>query len=572
PSIFPGVLRSFARIFGLAIDDLRRRFEATGSTGLGVALAEGVSALDRLGSYCFTGFPRSLMGSVLKPLGTIDGIERGAWPYINPRMLDLQGGGTLSLAQWPRGKNGRPLLMHVASIAFHYGSEVAASRYSNVWFQELGGIRAKGPSGVAEFLEEMFRELWFSRTLNKGSRSQRGSGTQESEEHQRELVRQWSQSRKPFSGFSALTSRSNREYEPVFSLFVSRDAALPTFISTKTRRDFAEELYNSSMQSNGSANKSFTSSASNSTLLRSVTVTAHNPPTAVLLARSYAVTARPVLLKLQSLNQISGINLVLLDEMRDNMVIPVDNFSSSAIALEVAPLAEPNLHLQAVLVLVHQVCAVEPNLGGLTIATELAFTLSHSMVKETPALRLPRNSFNKASAPGAGEPSNRRDDIPHFAERSRLERIPGRSWLRRIPGMRLSMGKHVQSGSILLGNIDFLRRTTVRRGRDVSRKLRLKKQLRSRTTVTYYGLLEALFTSQNATWFSVLRAAARYTATSSMSRELWIGALCVAMISSEVECMPGSYQSRLSYRRRSQQDRAALNGYLGRQNTRPNVH
>ena len=127
PSVFPGILGSFARIFGLAIDKIYTRFKAGGSKGLGVALAEGVSALDRLGSYCFTGFPKSLMGSVLGPLGTVDGIRQGAWPYINPRMLDLQDtGGSLCLARWPRGENNRPLLMHVASIAFHYGPEVAA--------------------------------------------------------------------------------------------------------------------------------------------------------------------------------------------------------------------------------------------------------------------------------------------------------------------------------------------------------------------------------------------------------------------------------------------------------------
>jgi hypothetical protein len=29
------------------------------------------------------------MGSVLQPLGTIEGIEQGGWPFIDPRMLDL---------------------------------------------------------------------------------------------------------------------------------------------------------------------------------------------------------------------------------------------------------------------------------------------------------------------------------------------------------------------------------------------------------------------------------------------------------------------------------------------------
>lgn len=77
PKVFPGVLGAYATLFAQAIDSIHKQFDATGSKGLCVALAEGVSALDRLGSYCFTGFPRSLMGSVLTPLGTIESIEQG---------------------------------------------------------------------------------------------------------------------------------------------------------------------------------------------------------------------------------------------------------------------------------------------------------------------------------------------------------------------------------------------------------------------------------------------------------------------------------------------------------------
>lgn len=213
PSIFPGVLSSFASLFSGAIDSIRARFEATGSQGLCAALAEGVSAIDRLGSYCFTGFPRSLMGSVLMPLGTIDGIEQGGWPFIDPGVLDLQGAGNLSLAQWPRHQNGRPKLMHIASLAFHYGPEVAASRHSEVWFSELGGLRVQGPSSAAKFLEEVFEDLWkpqmmafitnhCHRALNKGSRSRGssdGQGMLQLLEDQREQVRQWTQAENPFS-------------------------------------------------------------------------------------------------------------------------------------------------------------------------------------------------------------------------------------------------------------------------------------------------------------------------------------------------------------------------------------
>jgi hypothetical protein len=99
PLVFPGVLASFAALFAQAIDNIYTRFKAASSKGLHVALAEGVSALNCLSSYCFTRFPRSLISSVLQPLGTINSIEQGGWPFINPRMLDLQGARDLSLAQ-----------------------------------------------------------------------------------------------------------------------------------------------------------------------------------------------------------------------------------------------------------------------------------------------------------------------------------------------------------------------------------------------------------------------------------------------------------------------------------------
>jgi hypothetical protein len=214
PEVFPRILGSYARVFELAVDNIHRKFEASGSQGLGVALAEGVAALDRLGSYCFTGLPRSLIGSVFTPLGTIDSIQEGAWPYINPQVLDLRGKGSLHFAKWPRDENGRPVLMHVASIAYHYGVEAAASRHCNVWFRELGGTTINGPAGAARLLEAIFRDVWipemvvfvttqYHRAASKNSRSQpTDDATQHAPvdgSHEQQLVEQWSRSSEPFS-------------------------------------------------------------------------------------------------------------------------------------------------------------------------------------------------------------------------------------------------------------------------------------------------------------------------------------------------------------------------------------
>lgn len=186
--------------------------DARQAKGVDVALAEGVAAMDRLGSYCFTGFPRSLMGSVLKPLNTIESIEQGAWPYIDPRLLDLQTvGGDLNVALWPRGAKDRPILMHVAALAYHYGPAVAISRQTHVWFQELGGKSMLAPTQFTRLLENVFEELlipqqvtFFKYNIERRLRE---------EDHQREvqgsperlmdnqfsLLERWSQSNHPFA-------------------------------------------------------------------------------------------------------------------------------------------------------------------------------------------------------------------------------------------------------------------------------------------------------------------------------------------------------------------------------------
>ena len=126
-------------------------------------------------------------------------------------MLNLQrAGGSLTLGRWPREANGRPILMHVASIAFHYGPEVAAVRHSNVWFQELGGVQVGGPHGATKSLEELFRDLWIpemvifveyqlQRALRSGEYRQGADGlTAEEAQRRREVIKQWSDSPHPF--------------------------------------------------------------------------------------------------------------------------------------------------------------------------------------------------------------------------------------------------------------------------------------------------------------------------------------------------------------------------------------
>jgi hypothetical protein len=204
PTVFPQILGSFARVFELAIDEMLVRFRAQGSKGLGLALAEGVAAFDRLGHYCFTGSSKALISSVLKPLKTMDSLRRGAWPFLDPQMLDLRHGeGTMDVLQWPRARDGRPIFMHVASLAYHYGPEVAASRHSLVWFRDLGGKSIGGPAGATRFLEDVFRDLWIPQMVafvcHQLRRRMSKSSDPELLQSQRSLLEAWSQSKHPFS-------------------------------------------------------------------------------------------------------------------------------------------------------------------------------------------------------------------------------------------------------------------------------------------------------------------------------------------------------------------------------------
>jgi len=205
PTVFPTILASWARVFELAMGEMLLRFRAQGSAGLGLALAEGVAALDRLGHYCFTGLTQVLMKSVMEPLGTMDSLRNGAWPYVSPQMLDLRKGeGRVDVMRWPRGQDDRPIFMHVASLAFHYGPEVAAGHHSLLWFRDLGGKSIKGPTGATRFLDEVFRELWVPEmksfiSFQLHRRLRQRSGALEEAQSQRSLIESWMESEKPFS-------------------------------------------------------------------------------------------------------------------------------------------------------------------------------------------------------------------------------------------------------------------------------------------------------------------------------------------------------------------------------------
>lgn len=202
PAVFPGVLSCFTRMLGRALDELVLRAGARQFEDIGVSLAEGVALIDRVGNYCLTGASRALMGSVMRPLGTIDGIQHGAWPYIKPGVLSLASGAEgVVLANWPYGRDGRPLLMHLASLRFHYGLEVAARRSSSLWFRDFGSLAICGRLRAAEFVTQLVEELWIAETtmfLREQAERAARTGSRAAAQERVDAVQRWCQAESRF--------------------------------------------------------------------------------------------------------------------------------------------------------------------------------------------------------------------------------------------------------------------------------------------------------------------------------------------------------------------------------------
>jgi hypothetical protein len=135
PSIFLTILYSYAKLFELGLAEIYRRFLAWAKKGLNLALLEAIAVLDRLGNYYFTGDIRVLITTVLRPLLTIDSLKLCAWPYVSMDIFDFRGlSGKIDIIRWPQIKDEerKPILLHIASLEYHYGWVIIANCHSRV--------------------------------------------------------------------------------------------------------------------------------------------------------------------------------------------------------------------------------------------------------------------------------------------------------------------------------------------------------------------------------------------------------------------------------------------------------
>ncbi|KAK4060174.1 uncharacterized protein Triagg1_10872 [Trichoderma aggressivum f. europaeum] len=153
PKVFPGVLTSYCRIFELITTSILTQFDNAGGRGLSIELGEAMAAVDRLGSFCFTGDRRVLPRATFEYLGTSNSLRHHAFPYINPKILGFAGRGRIEMCDWPGVRDRKVHLLQAATLQFYYGKQVAAGREAEAQVQLI----AANTQAVADFIKVVFR-------------------------------------------------------------------------------------------------------------------------------------------------------------------------------------------------------------------------------------------------------------------------------------------------------------------------------------------------------------------------------------------------------------------------------
>ncbi|KAH6954032.1 hypothetical protein BKA56DRAFT_503819 [Ilyonectria sp. MPI-CAGE-AT-0026] len=182
-------------------------------------------------------------------------------------MLDFREAfGKMDVVRWPRIKDNerKPILLHLASLEYHYGRVVAANCHSRIWFGQLGAEAISHAGSANCFLKKIFRGFWvpemvsfmahqFRSQLNQGVRSGRDP-TEHLRQSQRfgEVLEAWELSKEPFNG---------QQFENLFRNDGASNALVPSLSSrsNKARYDFAEEIYDACVEGTKAAGRAIAS-------------------------------------------------------------------------------------------------------------------------------------------------------------------------------------------------------------------------------------------------------------------------------------------------------------------------
>ncbi|KAL3290671.1 hypothetical protein RB213_009689 [Colletotrichum asianum] len=135
--IFPRIICAYSQLFKLILNEIERQFVLGGEQGLDLARSEAVAIINQLGRYIFSGHPQHLPRTVLRPLGTLESLWAGGWPFLNPAVVSLgapgSGGAVINMGRWPHSaRTRRPMLLHVRELHHHYSAQVASYRENAV--------------------------------------------------------------------------------------------------------------------------------------------------------------------------------------------------------------------------------------------------------------------------------------------------------------------------------------------------------------------------------------------------------------------------------------------------------
>ncbi|RFU81111.1 hypothetical protein TARUN_1097 [Trichoderma arundinaceum] len=117
PRSVSGVLCAYTRLFELIAASVLAHFKSGGKSGLTAELVEAMAAVDRLGSFCFTGDKRVPSGTTFRYLGTMESIKHHAFPYTDPGRLNMAGQGSFGTGRVFMGRIWKLLQKRGRSVA-----------------------------------------------------------------------------------------------------------------------------------------------------------------------------------------------------------------------------------------------------------------------------------------------------------------------------------------------------------------------------------------------------------------------------------------------------------------------
>ena len=144
----------------IIVNSMLKMWHDNPENGLPIPLLKGISLVERLMVYCYTGDRRNLVPRIMKRTKMMDSLKSRAWPYINLNILNLHHNGLLNVMDWPDDADSKPILSHISSIQFWYPPQLAEAQRQRAALEYFGLNRVLTRNDIVQIIETLLKTTW----------------------------------------------------------------------------------------------------------------------------------------------------------------------------------------------------------------------------------------------------------------------------------------------------------------------------------------------------------------------------------------------------------------------------